>query len=339
MLLSWRSSQPTESMNQYQSLIFVLCIAAWGCQQQTREGGSADSYPTRTVTVICPWAPGGGTDQIARFWAGALEREFGKPFVVVNRTGGSGAVGHTAGASARPDGYTLTLITFELSTMHRMGICPLTYEDFTCILQMNGDAAAILVRADSPWKSLGDLLDHVRQHPGAVKMSGTATGGAWDLARAGLQHAAGLPVDSVVWVPTKGAAPSLVELLGGHIDAVCCSVPEAASQIEAGQLRALVVMSEQRLEEFPDVPTAREQGVDWVAVGWRGLALPKGAPPELVDRLVDKCRAIAESDEHRAFMEKAGYAIRVRLKDEFREFLAEQDALWKQVVEAAGYDQ
>ena len=159
------------------------------------------------------------------------------------------------------------------------------------------------------------------------------------MARAGLQHAAGVPVESVVWVPTKGAAPSLVELLGGHIDAVCCSVPEASSQIEAGQLRALAVMSEQRLEEFPDVPTAKEQGVDWVAVGWRGLALPKGAPPELIDRLADAGRGIVESDEYRDFMKKGGYSIQIRLKDDFREFLAEQDAIWKQVVEAAGYAQ
>jgi tripartite-type tricarboxylate transporter receptor subunit TctC len=326
-------------MNSYRLLALLLCIPGLACQPASPGGGSAGSYPTKAVTIVCPWAPGGGTDQIARFWAGALEREFGKPFVVVNKTGGSGAVGHMAGAHARPDGYTLTLITFELSTMHRMGICPLTYEDFSCILQMNGDAAAILVQADSPWKSLGDLLDHARQNPGTVKMSGTATGGAWDLARAGLQHAAGVPVESVVWVPTKGAAPSLVELLGGHIDAVCCSVPEAASQIEAGQLRALAVMSEQRLDEFPDVPTAKEQGVDWVAVGWRGLALPQGAPPELIDRLADACRTIAASDEYGEFMEKGGYSIQVRLKDDFREFLAEQDAIWKQVVEAAGYAQ
>jgi tripartite-type tricarboxylate transporter receptor subunit TctC len=326
-------------MNRYRLFALLLCLPGLACQPGGIGGGSAGSYPTKAVTVVCPWAPGGGTDQIARFWAGALEREFGKPFVVVNKTGGSGAVGHMAGAHARPDGYTLTLITFELSTMHRMGICPLTYEDFSCILQMNGDAAAILVQVDSPWKSLGDLLDHVRQNPGTVKMSGTATGGAWDLARAGLQHAAGVPVESVVWVPTKGAAPSLVELLGGHIDAVCCSVPEAASQIEAGQLRALAVMSEQRLAEFPDVPTAKEQGVDWVAVGWRGLALPKGTPPELIDRLADACRGIAESEEYGEFMKKGGYSIQVRLKDDFREFLAEQDAIWKQVVEAAGYAQ
>ena len=326
-------------MKNYLPLVIVLCMAGLACQPAGPGGVVGGSYPNRAVTVICPWAPGGGTDQIARFWAGELEKKFGKPFVVVNKTGGSGAVGHTAGASARPDGYTLTLITFELSTMHRMGICPLTYDDFSCVLQMNGDAAAILVQADSPWKTLGDLLEHIRQNPGAVKMSGTATGGAWDLARAGLQNAAGLPVESVVWVPTKGAAPSLVELLGGHIDAVCCSVPEAAAQIEAGQLRALAVMSEQRLEDFPEVPTAREQEVDWVAVGWRGLAVPKNTPPELVDKLVDTCREIAESEGYRAFMEKSGYAIEVRLKDEFREFLAEQDAIWKQVVEAAGYAQ
>ncbi len=324
-------------MKKLQYLFLLLSVVPIGCRPGGLGGNSPESYPNKTITIICPWAPGGGTDQIARFWATALDGQFGPPVVVVNKTGGSGAVGHMAGAHERPDGHTLTLITFELSTMHRMGICDLTYEDFECILQVNGDAAAILVREDAPWKTLGDLLDYIREHPGDVKMSGTATGGAWDLARAGLQHAAGVPVNAVVWVPTKGAAPSLVELLGGHIDSVCCSVPEAAAQIEAGQLRALAVMSDERLEDFPDVPTAKEQGVDWVAVGWRGLAAPKGTPPERIDRLLETCRQIADSDAYRQFMRKGGFNITVRERDEFRAFLAEQDATWKEVVEAAGY--
>ncbi len=331
---------PPLTSSSWKSWIAVLAAAACllaGCDRQSNSTQSPGKYPSKTVTIICPWAPGGGTDRLSRFWADALEREFAYPFVVVNRTGGSGAVGHAAGAYAQPDGHTVTMITAELNTMHLMGISKVTYADFEPILQMNADAAAIIVGADARWKTLTELLDDVRQHPRQLKMSGTATGGTWDLARAGLLHKAGLPVDSIVWVPSKGAAPSLVELLGGHVDAVCCSVPEAAVQIEAKQLRALAAMSDRRLDEFPDIPTAKEQGIDWSAVGWRGLAVPKETPDAIVAQLLDKCQKIVQSDDFKQFMQKNGFAIEVRVRDEFAKFLAEQDQLWAPVVQAAGY--
>ena len=307
----------------------VLC----GCIRPS-PNGSAQRYPSKNITIICPWAAGGGTDRVSRFWAGALEKQWGRPCVVVNKTGGSGAVGHSAGARARADGHTITTITFELCTMHRLGITPLTFDDYECLLQMNADAAAMIVRHDAPWKSLQDLLTAARQNPGTLKMSGTATGGAWDLARAGLQQAADVPVGAVIWVPKGGAAPSLVELLGGHIDAVCCSVPEVATQLESGQVRVLAVMSEDRLSEYPELPTAREQGVDWVAVGWRGLALPKGTAPEIVSQLEQTCLAIAESDEYKDFMGKNRFGITIRGSQDFTKFLQAQDEQWGAVVEA-----
>lgn len=299
---------------------------------------ASSHYPERTVTIVCPWSPGGGTDRVSRFWAGALEQEFGQPFVVVNRTGGAGAVGHFASAYAKPDGHTIGMITFELSTMHRMRISRLTFKDYECLLQVNADPAAIIVRDDAPWQTLGEWLDDVRARPGELRMSGTATGGAWDLARAGLLQAAKLPIDSVVWVPHPGAAPSLLELMGGHLDAVCCSVPEVASQLENGQVRVLAVMAEERMESYPDLPTANEQGTEWVAVGWRGLALPKGTPPDIVNLLADRCAKIAASDEYREFMQKNGFGITIRSTSDFTEFLQQQDEQWKTVVEAAGYD-
>ena len=141
----------------------------------------------------------------------------------------------------------------------------------------------------------------------------------------------------MVWVPTKGAAPSLVELLGGHIDAVCCSVPEAAAQIDAGQLRVLAVMADERLPQYADIPTVRESGVDWSAVGWRGLALPKETPVAIRKILLRQCRTIARSEDYRQFMEKNGFNITLREPAEFQAFLAKQDSQWKAVIEAAGY--
>lgn len=317
------------------ALIGVLFVVT-GCAPKNTSDSTA-IYPNKTVTLICPWSPGGGTDRLTRFMADRLQHELGKPFVVVNRTGGSGAVGHSAGALAPADGHTLTMATFELSTMHGMGISELTWESYAPILQMNADAAAIIVRADAPWESITEFLAAVKASPGKLTMSGTATGGAWDLARAGLQLADEIPVGAVRWIPSQGSAPSVVDLLGGHIDSICCSVPEAIAQIEAGQLRALAVMSAERLTEYPDIPTVRESGVDWEAVGWRGLVAPKDTPPAVLATLKDACARIMESAEYQDFMRKNGFAIEVRIGEEFAAFLAAQDAQWQQVISSAGY--
>jgi tripartite-type tricarboxylate transporter receptor subunit TctC len=331
--------RPSKRLELYAAMLLVLVVgtslAAFA--KQTLPPQQASDFPTRMIVVICPWAPGGGTDRVARFLADQLQRELGKPVVVQNQTGGSGATGHTAGAQARPDGYTLTLGTFELSTMRAMGVANLSYRDFQPLLQVNADPAAIIVRSDAPWKSLTDLLTDIRAKPGTLKMSGTAAGGAWDLARAGLLLAADLPTDAVVWIPSQGSAPSLVELLGGHVDAVCCSIPEAQSQLAAGQLRILSVLARERVAEYPDAPTAIDEGIDWEAVGWRGLFLPPGTPDEVRDLLTEKLVQITGSSAYREFMAQNGFGITVRTGEDFREFLEAQEARWTPVVEAAGY--
>jgi tripartite-type tricarboxylate transporter receptor subunit TctC len=291
--------------------------------------------PEKTVTVICPWAAGGGTDRVSRFFAAELEKTLGKSCVVVNQTGGGGAVGHSAGAQAKPDGNTILMGTFELSTMHSMGISKLTYQDYAPLMQVNSDAAALFVKSDAPWQSIQELVAHMKTTK--IKMSGTATGGAWDLARSGFMLAAGMSPRDAVWVPTQGSAPSLVELLGGHIDVVCCSLPEATAQVEAGELRPLVVMSAERHPSYAGVPTAKESGIDWEAVGWRGLMLPKDTPADVVAELRKAISGIANSEAYRDFMAMNGFGVTIREGDEFVNFLAEQDAQWKQVIERAGY--
>ena len=179
--------------------------------------GEAAWSANRPVQLICPWAAGGGTDRVARMVGILLEKELGQPVTVVNRTGGGGAVGHTAGATAAPDGHTLTIVTVELAMMHWMGLTPLTYKEFTPVTLVNIDAAGVQVAQDAPWKNLKELLDYVKANPGKAKASGTAKGGIWDLARAGLLKTAGIPVDAMPWVPSTGAATGLQELVAGGV--------------------------------------------------------------------------------------------------------------------------
>jgi len=298
---------------------------------------AAVDYPRRTVTFICPWSPGGGTDRLTRFMAEQLQKYFGKPFVVVNKTGGSGAVGHNAGAMAKPDGYTVTMITLELATMHSMGLTHITYKDFEPIAQLNEDSAAVIVRADAPWNTINDLLEDIKNNPGKFKFSGTAIGGIWDLARIGMLDAAGIPYEYTTWIPSKGAAPALVELLGGHVDVVTCSLPEAVSQLEAGQLKALAIMADERNPKFPDVPTLKEMGINWSAGTWRGIAAPKGTPEEIIAKLYKAVSEITKSDEFKDFMAKNGFGIKIRDPKEFKKFLSEQDETWKRILKLAGY--
>ncbi|MCC6511213.1 MAG: tripartite tricarboxylate transporter TctB family protein [Pirellulaceae bacterium] len=320
-------------------LASITAITPNSASSNNSVGTASADYPIKTVTIICPWAAGGGTDRIARFWADALNREFHRPFVVVNRVGGSGAIGHFAGAHAPRNGHTLTLVTFEIATMHRMRVSTLTHEDFECILQVNADPAAILVSRDAPWQSLSDWLNDVRANPGRLKMSGTATGGTWDLHRIGLMRAAGLDARAVVWVPYQGSSEALQQLMGKHLDLVCCSLAEAKNQLDSGEVRALTVMSAERLASHPQVPTAREQGIDWIAEGFRGLAVPKGTPVDFVRRLEEACLRIGHSDSYRQVMDKNGFGVTIRNAQDFRDFLRAQDEQWKDAIVSAGYDQ
>lgn len=301
----------------------------------------AADYPEENVEIICPWGSGGGTDQLARFMAEELEEEFGgeHSFSVVNKTGGGGAVGHGEGAYAKPDGHTITLVTLEIASMHWMGKTPLDYDDFEFVIQLNQDPAGVIVRDDAPYDNINDLIDDVKEDPGSFQFSGSGAGTIWDLARVGMLDEAGIDPNDVKWVPTDGAAPSIKELLGEHVDVITCSVPEAQSQLESGELKALGVMGDERLDQYPDIPTLKEQGLDWSAGTWRGLAVPKGTPDEVVNELYEKALEITETEEYKEFMSETGFGIKIRDPQEFHEFVKEEDKIWKDVIEMGGYSE
>jgi|Deesub1362A_J573_1020465.scaffolds.fasta_scaffold00055_126 tripartite-type tricarboxylate transporter receptor subunit TctC len=296
----------------------------------------AIDYPKRPITLICPWGAGGGTDACSRIIATLLKKELGVPVNVVNRTGGSGAVGHTAMATAKPDGYTIGMPTVELTMMHWVGLTKITYKDITPIALVNADPAGINVRADSPWKTYEDLVAYIRKHPGKLKNSGTGVGGIWHLAMAGWLKAIGLPPDAIQWIPSKGAAPALQDLMAGGIDMSTCSLPEAATLIEAGKVRALAIMADERDPKFPDVPTLKEKGVNWTCAAWRGIAAPKGTPKEIVEILEKAIAKVHKSKEFRDFMKNRGFGIRWMDSATFAKFLEKADQENGEVMKAAG---
>jgi tripartite-type tricarboxylate transporter receptor subunit TctC len=265
-----------------------------------------------------------------------LEKELGQPVTVVNRTGGSGAVGHTAGATASPDGHTITIVTVELAMMHWMGLTPVTYKEFTPVALLNIDPAGVQVAANSEWKTLRQLLDYVKANPGKAKASGTGKGGIWDLARAGMLKTAGLPIEAMPWVPSTGAATGLQELVAGGVQVVTASLVEGRPLIDAGKVRPLAHMADQRDPAFPDVPTLKEQGISWTMGAWRGIALPKGASAEVVavyERALDR---VVKSKEFQDFMKAGPFGILYKPAAEFAGFLAEQDQTMGVLMREAG---
>jgi len=294
-------------------------------------------WPTRPVTLICPWGAGGGTDQVARIIGTLMEKDLGQPINVVNRTGGNGVVGHAAISQAQPDGYTIGIITVEIVMLHWQGLTQIKDTSYTPLALLNADPPGIQVKADSPYKTAEDLIDFIRANPGKLKASGTGQGGIWHVALAGWLRSMDVKPDAVPWVPSNGAAPAMQDLAAGGVDIVTCSVPEARSMIDAGKARSLAVMSPERNPAFPNVPTLRQAlNSDWTIAAWRGIAAPKGVPKEVVDRLVPALQKAWEAKEFKDFMAQRGFGTIWGTPDAFAKHMAEEDAKMGVVMKALG---
>jgi putative tricarboxylic transport membrane protein len=320
------------------SFIASTAAAASGIGLKVGSASAQQAYPVRPVTLICPWGAGGGTDATARIVASLLERDLGQPVNVVNRTGGSGVVGHQAIASAQPDGYNIGIITVEIAMMHWQGLTELTPRSYTPLALMNEDPPGIQVSGSSPYKSVKELADAIKAAPaGKLKASGTGQGGIWHLALVGWLQAMGLKPDHVAWVPSNGAAPAMQDLAAGGLDIVTCSVPEGRAMIEAGKARSLAIMAPQRNPSFPNVPTLKEEmGLDYSTGAWRGFAGPRNLPADVQARLQASLKKAYESKEYTDFMSSRGFGVKWADQQGFAQFMDASDAQMGTAMKAAG---
>lgn len=300
--------------------------------------GAQGKYPSRPVTLVCPWGAGGGTDATARIVAALLEKDLGQPFNVVNRTGGSGVVGHSAIATAAPDGYTIGMLTVEITMMHHQGLTELNPTSYTPLALLNVDPPGVQVNASSPYKTIKDLADAIKSNPpGKFKASGTGQGGIWHLALIGWLQAMGLKPDHVPWVPSNGAAPAMQDLAAGGVDIVTCSVPEAKAMIDAGKAVSLAIMAPARNPLFKDVPTLNETlGVNYSVGAWRGLAGPKGLPADIAGQLTAALKKAYDSREYQDFMASRGFGVTWADPAGFASYMAEGDKAMGAAMSAAG---
>ncbi len=291
------------------------------------------SYPNGPVTIICPYSAGGGTDNVSRAIADAAKGDFPYGIAVENRTGGAGAVGMSYGMNAKPDGSIITMITVELVMLPHTGTGgDIDYKEFIPIAMVNSGYSAITVAANSPYKTLEDLVNAGKQKQLQVGNSGV--GSIWHMAGAGFAQAAGL---EMVHIPFEGAAPAITSLLGNHIDAVSVSYAEVQSQVEAGALRTLAVLAPNRLPECPEIPTVEELGYGELAIGtWRGFAVPAGTPDTIVEYITSSIMKAVDTETFKTFMKNTNNAIEILGPQEFAVKLEQENDYFGKLLKDLG---
>ncbi|MEM9223180.1 MAG: tripartite tricarboxylate transporter substrate binding protein [Pseudomonadota bacterium] len=296
-----------------------------------------DWKPERAVTYVVPWGAGGGTDANSRMLASLLENHFGVPFNVVNRTGGNGVTGHSAIASAEPDGYTVGSATVEINTMHHVGLTDLNRESITPIALLDIVPSSVLVKADSPFESLEQLLTHAKDNPGSLTASGTAQGGIWHLALAGMLNAEGIDPAAIRWIPSKGAAPAMQELMAGGVDIATPALSEGKALIEQGELKALAYMHTDRMAALPDVPTTAEStDSGWTLAAWITISGPEGLPEEIACSYEKAVLEAVETQDWADFKVSRGSEVVSMGSDDLKDFMAASDTALGNTITAIG---
>lgn len=289
----------------------------------------ARDFPTKPIELVVPFQPGGGTDALARAFADATRKHMPQSMIIVNKPGASGAIGWQDVINAKPDGYRLAVVTVEVTTLPHMGLAKFSYEDLTPIARLNADQAAITVRADAPWNTIEEFLAAAKKESGKISMGNAGNGSIWHLAAAALEDKTGTKFNHT---PFQGAGPAVLALMGGHIDAVAVSPAEVTTYVQAGKLKTLAVMAEQRVKGFDKVPTLKERNIDLVIGTWRGIAAPKNTPPEVVGYLKELSRKSAHEPAFREVLAKQNLGFSYADDVAFKANMAKDNTYFKALM-------
>jgi tripartite-type tricarboxylate transporter receptor subunit TctC len=292
----------------------------------------AQEYPSKAVSLIVPYPPGGRTDLAGRAVAEFLKRELGQPVVVINKPGASGVLGAKEVANAAPDGYTLGIFSTGFLTAQYTVPTPTDPAEYEMIALVNMDPAVIAVPAARGWKTLPEFLQYARANPGKLRV-GIDPGSSAQIFAAAFVEKAGL---DVIYVPFRGGGERSVALAGGHIDADFDIVAPLKPMREAGKVRVLGIAAEQRNDDYSDIPTMAEGGVDLVISSWQGIFAPRGTPPAIVAKI---SAALANVTKNPGFKERMrSLLLGVRYMDtaQFHAFFTEADKVNLDLIRKLG---
>ena len=298
------------------ALVFLVLLA---CGALTH---AQETYPSKPITMIVPFPPGGVADITGRPLAAMMERTLKQPVVVVNRTGAGGALGMSQVAKSAPDGYTILMGLSSISIFpvsDRINDKQPSYEmkDFAPIALISSDPTVLVVRADSPYKTLKDFVDAAKANPGKINYSSSGVYGTLDVSMEIFANAAGI---KLFHVPYGGGGPAVTALLGGQVEALASGPAAAIGQIKGGKMRALAAWSDKRLPLMPDLPTFKELGYDAEFYIWAGVFAPAATPHPILTRLREAVRAAVNEPDFKAAMDKVATPISYLDAPEFQKF-------------------
>ncbi len=294
------------------------------------------SWPTKPVTILVPFPAGGGTDAFARPLSVQLGKQTGKQFVIDNRGGAGGTLGASVAAKAAPDGYTLFM-----GAVHH-AIAPSLYPKLDYDIEKSFIPVALVSRVPQvivvnpqrvPVSDLKAFIEFARKQPGKLNFGSAGNGSSHHLAGELFNAAAGVKIQHV---PYKGAGPALADLVGGQIDVMFDGMGSSAGHIKGGRIKALAVASEQRAPGFPDIPTTREQGLNYQVSTWYGLWVPAGTPANVVQAIQAELRKAYASDELKAIWNGMGAEVPNLYGEEFGRFVSSERQRWAEVVKTSG---
>lgn len=288
-----------------------------------------EPYPQKPILAIVAYPAGGGTDIVARSILRTAEKYTGKGFVVDNKPGAGGAIGFTAIAGAPKDGYTLGFInapTIVLNPIQLGDKVKYKIDDFVPIANFVSDPGVFVVNADSPFKSFKDFVDHAKANPGKVKLAYGGPGTSEALVLRNLEQKLDIKFRKV---PFEGTGPQVTALMGGHIDIMISNASEIYPQVESKSVRVLAVGSEKKIDLYPNVPTYKESGFDYVQVAMRGIGAPKGVDAKHIKFLSDAMKKSFDDPEFKKHAVELHLPLEYLGPDEFAKELARQDAFYR----------
>ena len=297
-----------------------------------------EPFPSRPITLVAPFPPGGVADLTARPVAAAMEKVLKNPVVVVNKTGAAGAVGMSFVANSRPDGYTLLLALSSISIIPEADKLfnrtpAYNMNQLTPIALISADPTILVVHADRPWKSVKEFVEDAKRRPNEISFSSSGVYGTLHMATEMLSHAAGIKLKHV---PFGGAGPALTAILGGHVDMLASGPAVILPHIKAGKLRPLAGWGAKRVAALPDVPTFKELGYDIEFYIWAGAFAPTGTPAPVLKTLRDAVRQAVEDPDFKAAMGKLETPIAYMDAPEFQRFWDKDAKMLAEAIKRVG---
>jgi len=293
----------------------------------------AQDFPHKgPLEITCLFPAGSSADVTARMLADGMSKALGQRVLVVNRPGAGGAIGYKYVAAQKPEGYALVWNSNSISTTFHSGQLPFDYREFDAVARVLVESVVVAVRAESPYKTLGELVADAKKRPKAVSVGHSGVGSHTHISLAALAHAAGIEVNEVPF----GAAQVVPSLLGGHVDAVVQLPAALSAPVKQGQVRLLAALIPNRDPALPDVPTAREQGIDVSLEAWRGIAVPRGTPRAAIGALEEAIRRTVESQEFQKGAENLGVRPAFLPAAQFSDLVSKEDAALSRLMQLIG---